>query len=125
MNKRRKAEKAFEIGNYHYEKANYNRALESYLRSWKYNAWFHINDIPLYKIAYSYKCLWDYKKALKIIEYIKTCSTDSYEVLELKIELLKCTWNKQKAQICQKEIDKIDKIISDDTLLDEYLKLTA
>ncbi len=125
MNKRRKADKAKEIANYHYYKWNYQKALKSYLRMWKYDEWYGKRDTYLYNMAYSYKCLWDYTKALKVIEYLKTCWTYTYETLELKKEVLEYVWNMKEAQICQNKMDEINDAISDDTLLEEYLKHTA
>lgn len=125
MNKRRKADKAQKIGDHHFEKSNYKSALKSYRRFWKYDKWFHIRDNYLYKVAYSYKCLWDYEKALKVMEYLKNCGTYTYNSLELKKELLEYLWHTKQAEECQKELDTIDKKISDNTLLDSYLKHTS
>jgi hypothetical protein len=56
------------------------------------------------------------------MEYSKNCGTYTYNSLELKKELLEYSWDTYEAQKCQNEMDKIDEVSSDDTLLDEYLK---
>lgn len=125
MNKRRKACKAQKIGDYHYEKEHYRKALESYLRWWNNDPWFRIRDSYLYKISYCYKCLWEYHKAFKIIEYMKQCGTYTYNSLELKKEICDILWKAKEWKKCQRQLNIIDTEISDNSLLDRYLEHTS
>jgi tetratricopeptide (TPR) repeat protein len=123
MNKRRKVKKARKLADYYFYKWRYKKALEQYLRIWKYDTWYGISEIYLNNIVTCYRYFGKDKKALQVVDIALMSSPCCYKHIQNKAELLEYFWRNIEAREYRDTIKKIDVQILDNSLLDAYLKL--